>query len=174
MSKQIDRREALKRGAIIGGLAWSAPVIQSLGSPAFAQGASPLCQSGCYAVKIDRASDCPGATGVCEDLAPLPEGGRRFCATCNDNAMIGGTPQSGGGCACLGGSTTFEDCDCEENGAAGRATVVLPANCRFVSGCSKCASNECNCSPIVNGNTITFNPCGNHCVSHVEFCYCCD
>jgi peptidylprolyl isomerase len=39
----LSRREALKRGAIIGGVSWSLPVLQSLAAPAFAQtGAAPV------------------------------------------------------------------------------------------------------------------------------------
>lgn len=37
----IDRRDLIKRAAVIGGLVWTAPVIQSLASPAFAQVGSP-------------------------------------------------------------------------------------------------------------------------------------
>jgi hypothetical protein len=37
----IDRRDLIKRAAVMGGLVWTAPVIQSLASPAFAQGGSP-------------------------------------------------------------------------------------------------------------------------------------
>jgi hypothetical protein len=34
----VDRRDFIKRGAIVGGMVWAAPLVQSLGSPAFAQG----------------------------------------------------------------------------------------------------------------------------------------
>lgn len=37
----IDRREIIKRGAILGGVVWAAPVIQSIGSPAFAETPTP-------------------------------------------------------------------------------------------------------------------------------------
>lgn len=42
----ITRRQALKRGAILGGaLAWATPVVQVIGmQPAFAQTVSPACQ----------------------------------------------------------------------------------------------------------------------------------
>lgn len=166
---RIDRRDLIKRGAVIGGLVWTAPVLQSLSSPAFAQ-ATPLCQSGCFAVKVNRATDCPGATGDCEDLAPLPGGGQRFCTDCN-NAPFN---QSPGGCPCVHGSTTFEDCECGPNEeGAGSATVVLPAGCTFISGSSKCGRTGCSSATAV-GNTITFPPCDGQCVSHIEFCYCCN
>jgi hypothetical protein len=32
----ISRRDVLRRGAIVGGVVWSVPIVQSLGSPAFA------------------------------------------------------------------------------------------------------------------------------------------
>jgi len=37
----LSRRELIRRGAIVGGAAWSVPVIQSLASPAFAAGSDP-------------------------------------------------------------------------------------------------------------------------------------
>ena len=42
----ITRRQALKRGALLGGaLAWATPVVQVIGMrPAFAQTVSPACQ----------------------------------------------------------------------------------------------------------------------------------
>ena len=38
----LDRREVIKRGAILGGVVWAAPVIQSIGSPAFAITPTPV------------------------------------------------------------------------------------------------------------------------------------
>ena len=38
----IDRREIIKRGAILGGVVWAAPVIQSIGIPAFAATPTPV------------------------------------------------------------------------------------------------------------------------------------
>jgi hypothetical protein len=44
----VSRREIIKRGAIVGGTAlWAAPVIQSLASPAMAQGHDPESRCGC-------------------------------------------------------------------------------------------------------------------------------
>ena len=34
----ISRRDVLRRGAIVGGVVWSVPIVQSLASPAFAAG----------------------------------------------------------------------------------------------------------------------------------------
>ena len=55
----ITRREALRRGALLGGaLAWATPVVQVMGmKPAFAQTASPGCQL--------RLSFNPGDTVFC-------------------------------------------------------------------------------------------------------------
>lgn len=43
----LSRREALKRGAIIGGLTWSVPVLQSISTPSFAQASPPPGAQGC-------------------------------------------------------------------------------------------------------------------------------
>jgi hypothetical protein len=43
----LSRREALKRGAIIGGLTWSVPVLQSISAPSFAQASPPPGAEGC-------------------------------------------------------------------------------------------------------------------------------
>lgn len=37
----LSRRDLIKRGAIIGGVAWSAPIVQGIASPAFAADGSP-------------------------------------------------------------------------------------------------------------------------------------
>jgi hypothetical protein len=51
----VSRRTLIKRGAIVGGLVWVTPVVQSLTTPANAQevpgGGSPLCRA-CLAVTV--------------------------------------------------------------------------------------------------------------------------
>lgn len=67
----LTRRDALKRGAKLGGaVLWMTPVVQAIGMrPAFAQTTSPTCASCC--VKID-AGGCDGINpnNTCFDPAP--------------------------------------------------------------------------------------------------------
>lgn len=99
----LSRREVLKRAAIVGGVAWAAPVVQSLaGTPAFAQG-SPApcfhstggadgggCQSACQAQSgcgggscdgVDADPDNPQGQGPCQCYCPSGQGGGNPC--CN-------------------------------------------------------------------------------------------
>jgi hypothetical protein len=155
----VSRREILKRAAIAGGVAWAAPVIQSITTPAFAQ-VSPFC-TGCFAVKVDD-------TGACED-----QNGTTFCPRCTLP-----TAQTPGGCGC-GFRVDMEPCDPETG--TGPWTVTLPAGCTFHGGFSKCGGPQDQlCEPARdNGDgTVTFFPCqdppGNpKCISHIEFCFCC-
>lgn len=80
----VDRRTLLKRGAVLGAaVAWTAPTVQTLTSPAFAAG-SPLCNT---TVVVDD----------CELVYPeSPE-----CCECVEAAMAGGLshPQALAQCA---------------------------------------------------------------------------
>lgn len=62
---RLSRRDLLRRGAVVGGLIWTAPVIQSVASPAFA--ASPEYLSCCQ---------CGEAPGFESKVGPLT------CADC--------------------------------------------------------------------------------------------
>jgi hypothetical protein len=144
----LTRRELIRRGAIAGGLAWSAPMLQSLGTPAFAQGYP--CRPGCFWVKVDR-------DGVCEDA-----NGTVFCPNC-----LGGRPQDLGGCCWVAGRVVFEP----ENG--GGATLTLPPGCTFLGGFSKGCDPDCPPATPTPGGADFHCPDGKD-VSHVEFCFCCE
>jgi hypothetical protein len=157
----LSRREVLKRAAIVGGVAWAAPVIQSITTPAFAQVTPPGCKAGCFWVKVD-----PG--GVCEDA-----NGTVTCPSC-----LGGATQEPGGCPCVAGLVTEgpQECTGPEDGWT---LAPLPAGCTFLGGNSVCAGA---CGPAATPNpdgSWTFPPCPSgpqgqlQCVSHIEFCYCC-
>lgn len=97
--REITRREALKRGGLVAGVAWSTPVIMSLRTPAFAQASRPCFFTCSYVVWIeipslacvepDRCDSCDGC-GTCDDpgcphitsVQRLPDGGVRFCTDC--------------------------------------------------------------------------------------------
>jgi hypothetical protein len=66
----MDRRDFVKRSAILGGMVWAAPAVSSLGSRAFAQ-----------------AIGSPDVTGECDYIVRFkwsPEGGFESCGTGGD------------------------------------------------------------------------------------------
>lgn len=66
-SSRIDRREALKRAALVTGAAWAAPVLTSLRTPAFAQYGVP-CEEDCVYV---AHFEPPGfSCSACEPICP--------------------------------------------------------------------------------------------------------
>jgi hypothetical protein len=149
----VTRREIIKRAAIAGGVAWAAPVIQSITTPAFAQ-TTPRCTAGCFWVKIS-----PDEPGGCVDA-----NGTVFCPDC-----LQGNTQSPDGCPCVVNLVT-QNCEW--------TLAPLPAGCTFLGGYSKCAGNLCEPAVVNPDGSVTFPPCpkaggGVHCVSHIEFCYCC-
>lgn len=73
---QVDRRTVLRRAAVTGGaLVWTAPVVQSLASPAFAAG-SPLCDvrvdTGDCVITYQDSPDCCACIESHSDLS-LPD-----------------------------------------------------------------------------------------------------
>jgi hypothetical protein len=79
---RINRREALKRAAIATGVAWSAPVLISLRTPAFAQ-YGPPCEEGCgYGFHTEHpsfaCSECEG--NICHGQACLHDCAGPACA----------------------------------------------------------------------------------------------
>jgi hypothetical protein len=157
----VTRREILKRAAIAGGVAWAAPAIKSITTPAFAQ-TTPQCIAGCFWVKLDE-------NGVCDDA------GSRFCPDCTGAFPV---PRSPGGCPCVENAVTMQPCS---DPATGTWTLTLPPNCTFHGGYSKCGGPQDQlCEPAIdNGDgTVTFLSCkdppgADKCISHIEFCYCC-
>jgi hypothetical protein len=102
--KGFTRRDLLKRGAVAGAIAWSAPVILSLRTPAFAQGSPPI-RSCCQCVTGgDTNEPCESDGFTCESCV-------RFCEG------KGGVLKYavGEGCSCiLGVCRGFEDLPCEQ------------------------------------------------------------
>jgi hypothetical protein len=102
--KGLTRRDLLKRGAVAGAVAWSAPVILSLRAPAFAQGTPPI-RSCCQCVTGGETNEpCESDGFTCESCI-------RFCVG------KGGVLKYavGEGCSCiLGVCRGFEDLPCEQ------------------------------------------------------------
>jgi hypothetical protein len=122
---RINRREALKRTAIVTGVAWTAPVVMSMRSPAFAQ-SPPGCEEGCrYVIQFQEpppytCSRCerdPGCGHSCtgQDFCAGPgcaritslekqDGFVRFCTDCQlqGGETVCETCPPGVPCACSG------------------------------------------------------------------------
>ena len=84
----ITRRQALKRGAILGGaLAWATPVVQVVGMrPAFAQTVSPGCQFELTPVPDPGFVLCLTYTqAVCDCVAACAEDDEDCIAACLDS-----------------------------------------------------------------------------------------
>lgn len=156
----VTRRELLKRAAVAGSVAWAAPVIHSITTPAFAQ-ATPGCIAGCFWVKWDPTEPCVDVSG-------------QSSIKCSNCLADEGLTQDRGGCPCIENAVTTQPCG---DPATGTWTLTLPPGCTFHGGGSKCASDLCQPAMDNGDGTVTFFPCldasGNpKCISHIEFCYC--
>lgn len=141
----VSRRDLLRRGAIVGGLVWAAPVIQSIRSPAFAQ-VSPIRR--CYAIKWDPVDGCEDADGTV------------FCITEPPNQQTGGCDQ---------GVTFTSDTNWTATLPAGCELIQGCSKCaEDLCNCGAVAT------PNPDGTTtVTFFPCGTFDVSHIELVFCC-
>ena len=147
----VSRRDMLRKSAIVGGaLVWTAPAVQSLAGPAFAQTAgSPGGQENCvyYAISILPT----GCSSVAGSVAP----GDTACLRNNELALFNSAQD--GGCAFFLGLTQMN----------GQWVVRLDASvtASSVRGFSKCGSD--GCQPIASavdgttatGDTLVFVPC---------------
>jgi hypothetical protein len=87
-SSGLSRRTVLKRGAAIaGGVVWATPIVQSMGSPAFAADAAG---SGCSLSVIFDPDQMPGGTGcLLIGRAILPS---ECCEVVDPDAGLPGLP----------------------------------------------------------------------------------
>lgn len=100
--KGLTRRDLLKRGAVAGAVAWSAPVVMSIRAPAYAQ--SPI-RSCCQCVTGGTDNE------PCESDGFSCEACIRFCAAKGGVLKYAVGP----GCSCiLGVCRGFEDMPCEQ------------------------------------------------------------
>lgn len=156
----ITRRDALKRGALIGaGAVWATPVIQSIGmSRAFATVVSDP-DATYYAIKIEE--------GGCEDISNqtgVPSGGH-----CLD-VDVSVTPISGGCSSIVNLVDVAEDND------------PTPWKIELADGCypitiARKSSTDCDVISVDDAwdsstQTITVEH-SSHAISHVEVVICC-
>ena len=157
----VSRREALKKGAVVGGtVLWAAPLVQSLGmSAAAAQTVSPgpgpgpgpgpvpdvkgisfivfrfSCGGTTYAVKVDS----PGQGDQSCGSVPTNDKGQ-------DCGLVVGASDVNGGTAC----TRFTLSNVKNSGGETvQTTVRLGAGCTFISGYAKWGSDQSTSEPCV-------------------------
>lgn len=123
--KGLSRRDILKRAAVVGGVAWTAPVLSSLRTPAFAQYPGPCgCNAGeprtCQGQVVIVCPDTPQPTCFCWTRV---EGGA-VCGTFASNSTCNSDAECGPGQACVVCSGTF--CGC---GVTGRACTPVCEEC---------------------------------------------
>jgi hypothetical protein len=176
----IDRRELIKRGAIAGGLIWTAPVVMSLSDKAAGQtlGGSPCtCDPGKYWVaKLDGADASATCTSVPDNS--------QDCASVTQWLDEAGAAHNGTAAACAQLTRT----NTSFNGW-GVVEVTVPVGCKIVGACAKYGGQDpCSVAPV-NDRTVRFflksgnNPVG-QCggagggdggtgLSHYEVAWCC-
>jgi hypothetical protein len=109
--QRISRRKVLKRVAAGTAVAWSAPVLTSLASPAFAQ---------------DRYAACPGCAPFSCNFATNPPCGASCLCLTHDATGACVCVGASGVCFAVGfGDICDTDADCEARGFAGHRCVEL-------------------------------------------------
>lgn len=126
--KGLSRRDVLKRAAVVGAVAWSAPVISSLRTPAFAQ-YPPGGPCGCTAgeprtCQGDVVIDCPDTPTAFTCFCWTRVEGGTVCGTFAPTTTCNSDAECGPGEACVVCSGTF--CPC---GSTGRACTPLCEGC---------------------------------------------
>jgi hypothetical protein len=187
----LTRRDVIRRGAVIGGVVWAAPAVQSLASPAFAAGSDPG-RGRCDRLIYVRWTPHPGKHGLAwrgsedghsitcytnltSDLtdelsqtlhgpSPLTVSGATFGSQSRFSAVI------------LGEGTIQASYDHDNQ----CATIVAPSNCRIVTyqvklrRCRACAPNSSvpQSPPFPNQVTVCA-PHGKH-LGHIGLILCCN
>jgi hypothetical protein len=122
----LSRRDLIKRGAVVGGVVWAAPVVSSMASPAFASSPPP---GGCtdkYRFKIDYEE-------TTFDTPSSPSNGDQACLP-DDWAYVPNTIGSDGSIPGHAGSVTVQ---WNYNGSAKCALITLPPGAILLDGDAK-------------------------------------
>lgn len=169
----LDRRDFIKRGAVVGGLVWAAPLVQSLGSPAFAQEGTVGGEEECddfYNFKIEgnwAFVECTIGQG---DEQCTPAHWEQGAGQCVTHVLYNGTTRTLTGSIGTHGTMTVVF------SADGKvATISLPAGCDFLSGDAKAGSTQSGGGCFAfgpSGSVWTVNT-GEHDISHIVGTICC-
>lgn len=135
----VSRRRMLKRMGAGAAVAWSAPILTSLRTPAFAQG-SPRC------VPFDLCGGNPDFCGPNSACGPLPPGcGAAGCSVLLDNT-------------CICWDVAYH---CDPDGS----TCKSDADCIPGTRCGLMGDQSCVC-PNPGDNSACFHPCGSSAPFH--------
>ena len=166
----VSRRSMLKKSALVGGtMVWAAPVVQSITSPAFAQGTpedGDTQDISFVAILLDCSGDLYRVKFNNETEGLVTECGRDFSvAQCNETLMEGSTDVED---SCPSGVSAVMD---------GRNLVVSLGTCTIVDYVVKCGAGayqepgsndqvgcqdypeEVNAPQAGDDGTVTFFPC---------------
>ena len=134
--QRISRRKALKRIGVAGAaMAWSAPLVSSLRTPAFAQAGSPRCGETCTTCYTSGTSSVCGTDVGGDCLCSVTTEGDCFCATnlFTDELTCADSNDCSGGRRCLNifnygcaGNACLDPC----GGTARAATTARTAGSR--------------------------------------------
>jgi hypothetical protein len=104
----ISRRSAIKRIGVVGAVAWSAPVLSSMNSPAFAQRGTPGPDPECAGATCTTFTQCSNTNPDCVCVSVCPSGG--LCVP-GSTSCASLTP-CGDDCSCPDGSLCAVDTCC--------------------------------------------------------------
>ena len=171
----LDRRDFIKRGAVVGGLVWAAPLVQSLGSPAFAQEGTLGGEEECddfYNFKIDGVNESGGTPffdectiGVGDDCEPTVH-----WEDADQCVGQGGNWDPGTRTLSINFTHGLLSVTFGENFRS--ATITLPDNCELLAGDAKAGAEPSGggCFPFEDDGTISDLP---HAISHIIGTICC-
>jgi len=157
----ISRRQALKRMAAAGAVAWAAPAVQTMNMRrAWAQNESPI--RICHRIKTNGERDCEEGFGAQDCLDPATN------FTGEDLQPCTPTPP---GCCAFYVSTSVSPCEW---------TVTVAPECIIVGATAKTGgpptTQRCFGFAGSGSNSITVNTCelSRFDISHVELAICCE
>ena len=166
----LSRRDLIKRGAVVGGVVWAAPVVSSMANPAFAS--SPPPPGDCtdkYRFQVDY--------GETDFKAPTnPANGNQDCLPDGWAGVAGSVGADGSIPGHAGGNITVE---WDFNGLERCAKITLPAGCILLDGDAKAGSSQggtlqCDDAEPVVGSAATYVVClASRDISHIKGIVCC-
>ncbi len=178
LAENLTRREALKRGAALGGmLLWTTPAVQAIGmSRALAQETSGPCTTYCIKFNFTAGGGLGGSWGP---LGNSPPQGQGNCFTCPPDAQNGSFPPA-----------FFNDFEIVSGSRTTGVKIRFPNSCSLAevdstpdelnpganvvakcgNGVGSCSYQSPNQVPGPNGTTeIDVAACGNgRGISHIE------
>ena len=189
----ISRRDLIRRGAIVGGVAWTAPIVSSLGSAAFASG-SDAEEGDCDDYVFVKISLVPASYAGAATPEVFENSDSSDDSKCK-NALIAAVMALGGAVTfpavaltnwddltktAIGhiaghGAITAVFADTNVGGSFDEVTVTAPDDCRILASSSQLGRNcqaATRYAPLPR--SFTFKGGGYAALSHVDLILCCN